>query len=79
MYLPKSKQINTEMYRGGSEMELHELNKGDDIWFKYPKAKTSFPAVVEELNYNFNGEPYLMVRVGSELVKIDDRYDIVKV
>ena len=62
----------------GSEMELHELNKGDDIWFKYPKAKTSFP-VVEELNYNFNGEPYLMVRVGSELVKIDDRYDIVKV
>lgn len=60
-------------------MELHELNKGDDIWFKYPKAKTSFPAVVEELNYNFNGEPYLMVRVGSELVKIDDRYDIVKV
>lgn len=46
---------------------------------KYPKAKTSFPAVVEELNYNFNGEPYLMVRVGSELVKIDDRYDIVKV
>lgn len=79
MYLPKSKQINTAMCRGGSGMELHELNPGDDIWFKYPKAKTSFPAVVEELNYNFNGEPYLKVRVGSELVKIDDRYDIVKV
>lgn len=60
-------------------MELHELNKGDDIWFKYPNATNSFPAVVEELNYNFDGEFYLIVRVGSELVKIDDRYDIVKV
>ena len=75
-------KVKTDQYgnvQRGSGMELHELNPGDDIWFKYPKAKTSFPAVVEELNYNFNGEPYLMVRVGSELVKIDDRYDIVKV
>ena len=75
-------KVKTDQYgnvQRGSGMKLHELNPGDDIWFKYPKAKTSFPAVVEELNYNFNGEPYLMVRVGSELVKIDDRYDIVKV
>lgn len=75
-------KVKTDQYgnvQRGNGMKLHELNPGDDIWFKYPKAKTSFPAVVEELNYNFNGEPYLMVRVGSELVKIDDRYDIVKV
>ena len=75
-------KVKTDQYgnvQRGSGMKLHELNPGDDIWFKYPKAKTSFPAVVEELNYNFDGEPYLMVRVGSELVKIDDRYDIVKV
>ncbi|MCJ1787182.1 hypothetical protein MT438_07535 [Staphylococcus warneri] len=60
-------------------MELHELNPGDDIWFKYPNANNSFPAVVEELHYNFKGKPYLKVRVGSELVVIDDKYDIVKV
>lgn len=60
-------------------MELHELNKGDDIWFKYPNARNSFPAIVEELHYNFKGETYLVVRVGSELVVIDDKYEIVKV
>lgn len=60
-------------------MELHELNPGDDIWFKYPNATNSFPAIVEEMNYNFNGKPYLKVRVGSERVEIDDKYEIVKV
>lgn len=65
--------------KGDKRMELHELNTGDDIWFKYPNATNSFPAVVEEMNYNFKGKPYLKVRVGSELVVIDDKYDIVKV
>lgn len=77
--MPKSKPTHTAEYKGDKRMELHELNTGDDIWFKYPNATNSFPAVVEELHYNFKGEPYLKVRVGSELVVIDDKYDIVKV
>jgi len=52
-------------YKGDNQMELHKLNKGDDIWFKYPNATNSFPAVVEEFHYNFKGEPYLTVLVGS--------------
>ena len=60
-------------------VSFHELQVGDNIWFKYPNATNSFPAVVEEFHYNFKGEPYLIVRVGSERVEIDDRYEIVKV
>ena len=45
-------------YKGDNQMELHKLNKGDDIWFKYPNATNSFPAVVEEFHYNFKGEPF---------------------
>lgn len=65
--------------KGDRRMEVHELNPGDDIWFKYPNATNLFPAVVEELHYNFKGKSYLKVRVGSELVVIDDKYEIVKV
>lgn len=60
-------------------MELNLLEPGDDIWFKYPNAKTSFPATVIELNYNFEGKSYLKVRVGTEVVFIDDKYEIVKI
>ena len=77
--MPESKQTATAECKGDKRMELHELNTGDDIWFKYPNATNSFPAVVEELHYNFKGKPYLKVRVGSELVVIDDKYEIVKV
>ncbi|MFF5513012.1 hypothetical protein ACFY3K_00520 [Staphylococcus capitis] len=49
-------------------MELHKLNKGDDIWFKYPNATNPFPAVVEEFHYNFKGEPYLTVLVDISLM-----------
>ena len=77
--MPESKQTATAECKGDKRMELHELKPGDDIWFKYPNATNSFPAVVEELHYNFKGKPYLKVRVGSELVVIDDKYEIVKV
>lgn len=60
-------------------MEVHEFNLGDDIWFKYPGGTNSFPGVIEELHYNFEGQPYLTVWVGSERVELDDRYEIVKV
>ena len=59
-------------------MELHKLNKGDDIWFKYLTLQTHSQQLWK-FHYNFNGEPYLKVRVGSELVEIDDKYEIVKV
>ncbi|EHJ08413.1 hypothetical protein [Staphylococcus simiae] len=60
-------------------MQIHELNKDDEIWFKYPNATISFPAKVIELEWNFEGEPIAKTRVGTEIVYIDDNFDIVKV
>ena len=38
-------------YKGDNKMELHKLNKGDDIWFKYPDGRgiQTFDEICKEL------------------------------
>lgn len=69
-----------KLVRGENYMKVHELTKGDRIVFTYPKGTTQFHGIVAEPpHFNFHGNSYLMVQVDTELVRVDDNFDIVKV
>ena len=58
---------------------FHELQVGDNIGFKNPYASFSHWGTVESLNYNFEGESYVNVKVGIEAVlRAYENYTFIK-
>lgn len=57
------------------KVQLNELKVDQYIWFKSPYNNTlTYWGEVKELYFNFNGGSYVIVQVGTELYKIDERY-----
>lgn len=61
------------------EVAFNDLKKGDNVWFKNPYASFSHWGTVESLNYNFEGESYVNVKVGIETVlRAYENYTFIK-
>lgn len=58
---------------------FHELQVGDNIWFKSPYTSYSHWGTVENLNFNFEGKSYVNVKVGVETVlRAYENYTFIK-
>jgi len=58
---------------------FHELQVGDNIWFKNPYSSYSHWGTVESINYNFEGKSYVNVKVGVETVlRAYENYTFIK-
>jgi len=60
-------------------VSFHELQVGDNIWFKSPYVSFSHWGTVKSLNYNFEGKSYVNVKVGVETVlRAYENYTFIK-
>lgn len=57
-------------------VKLNELEVGKDIWFKNPYNTFSYWGEVKDLRYNFEGESYAIVQVGTKMYRIDESYTL---
>lgn len=52
---------------------IHELNPGDDIWFRASEHNISYPGIVKEVKDDYQKA---VIQMGEHTIVIDNTYEI---